>query len=122
MIISKKAIRELENAGRRVFSSELKRYLLEKYSREPFPYEYSEQDLLSNIAGDVHAYYAGNLDVTAKSLSERRREDREHLECLCIDSLCKIRDLEEYIGELEGILSKHGLESSRMAEYRRIGF
>jgi len=122
MIISKRIIRNLENANKRFFSKELKRYLLVKYSQEPFPYEYSEQDLITNVMRDINAYFAGNLDIKVKSLPERLQEDLKHLEGLCIEQLCKISELEEYVREMEGILLKHGLESSRMAEYRRIRF
>lgn len=122
MIINKRFIRELEEARGEIFTNELKRYLLVEYAQEPFPCEYTEQDLYTNIEKDIRDYEAGKLDITVKSPFERRREEREYLQDLCIEKFCEIRELEEYIAELENILSKHGLESSRMAERRRIKF
>lgn len=116
MTISKTIIKELENTYRRLFPNDLKRYLLVKYAEEPFPYEYSEQDLYTNIWNDINDYECGKLDVTIKSPSERWKEERDYLQNLYIEKLREARDLAEYVDELELILSKHGLQSSKMAE------
>jgi hypothetical protein len=118
MTIDKTIIRELERTYRRSFPNDLKRYLIVKYAAEPFPYEYSEQDLYTNIQIDIRDYEAGNLDVTIKSPSERWQEEQENLQNLYIEKFCEARDLEEYVAKLEHILSEHGLESSRMSECR----
>lgn len=118
MTINKTMIRKLEHTYRRSFPADLKKYLLVKYAEEPFPYEFSEQDLYANIERDIHGYEAGKLDVTVKSPSERWHEEREYLQNLYMEKLREVRDLEEYITELEHMLSEHGLESSRMAEHR----
>jgi len=121
MTINKTMIRELEHTYRRSFPDDLKRYLLVKYAEEPFPYEFSEQNLYTNIQNDIRDYEAGGLDITIKSPSERWQEEREYLRNLYIEKSCEARDLKEYVAELEQILLDHGLESSRMAE-RRIDY
>ena len=118
MTINQAIIRELEHTYRRSFPNDLKRYLLVKYAQEPFPYEFSEQDLYTNIEHDIHAYEVGDLDVTLKSSSERWQEEREYLQSLYIEKCHEVRDIEAYVQELELILSEHGLESSKMAERR----
>jgi len=118
MTINKTVIRKLEHTYRRSFPDDLKRYLLVKYAEEPFPYEFSEQDLYTNILQDIRDYEAGELDVTVKSPSERWQEEREYLKNLYIEKSCEARDLKEYIAELEHMLSDHGLESFRMAKRR----
>lgn len=118
MIINKTIIKELEHTYRRSFPDDLKRYLLMKYAEEPFPHEFSEQDLYANIRKDIRDYESGELDVTVKSPSERWQEEREYLQNLYIEKSREVRDLEEYVAELEHMLSEHGLESSRMAEQR----
>jgi hypothetical protein len=118
MVINKTTIKELEHTYRRLFPDDLKRYLLMKYAEEPFPYEYSEQDLYINIRNDIRHYEAGELDVTVKSPTERWQEERSHLQDLYIEKFREARDLEEYAAELEQIISEHGLESSRMAKRR----
>ena len=122
MIMSKKLLKNLEEMHRCAFPRELKRYLLVKYSEEPFPYEYSEQDLYANLKNDIRDYGAGILDTTIKSLSERQREKIEYLKSLCVEKLCEINDLEVYVFELESILYKHDLQSSRMMERRLIKY
>lgn len=122
MTINTPMLRELEHAYRRSFPADLKKYLLVKYAQEPFPYEFSEQDLYANIERDIRDYEAGELDVTVKSPSERWPEEREYLQNLYIEKSREAHDLEDYVAELEHILSEHGLESSRMSERRRIQF
>jgi len=122
MTLNKAIIRKLENTYRRHFPDDLKRYLLVKYAEEPFPYEFSEQDLHMNIKRDIYDYDAGSLDVTIKSSSERWHEEREYLQDLYAEKCRKTRDLEDYIAELEQMLLKHGMESSRMSERRSIQF
>jgi len=46
------------------------------------------------------------------------KEELEHLKGLYIERLDEIRDLRDYIKELEHMLSEHDLESSRMADER----
>jgi len=122
MTINKTIIRELENIYKKSIQDDLKKYLLVKYEQEPFPYEYSEQDLYANIERDIRDYEADELDVTVKSASERWLEEREYLQNLYIEKFRVAHDLEDYVAELEQILSEHSLESSRMSDRRRIQF
>lgn len=122
MTLNKAIVTEFENTYRRSFPSDLKRYLLVKYAQEPFPYEFTEQDLYTNIEHDIRDYEAGELDVTIKSSSERCQEEREYLQNLYVEKCLEARDLEDYVAELEQLLLKHGMESSRMSERRSIQF
>lgn len=122
MTINKTIIRELENIYKKSIPDDLKKYLLVKYEQEPFPYEFSEQDLYTNIERDIRDYEADELDVTLKSSSERWSEEREYLQNLYIEKSRVAHDLEAYVAELEHILSEHSLESSRMSERQRIQF
>jgi hypothetical protein len=122
MTINKTIIRELENIYKKSIPYDLKKYLLVKYEQEPFPYQFSEQDLYANIERDIRDYEADELDVTVKSASERWLEEREYLQNLYIEKSRVAHDLEDYIAELEHILSEHSLESSRMSDRRRIQF
>ncbi len=118
MIINKTIIKEIEHTYRRTLPEDLKQYLLMKYAEEPFPYEFSEQDLYTNIRNDIRDYESGKLDIKVKSQPKRWQEEREYLQGLYIEKFYEVRDLKEYVEELEHILLEHGLESSRMAEQR----
>ena len=122
MVITSKIIKELEETYRKYFTEEFKRYLLVKYAEEPLPFEFSDQDLFTNIKNDIRDYEAGKLDITIKSPYERWQEEREYLQNLYIKKSREAHDLEDYVAELEHILSDHGLESSRMSERQRIQF
>jgi len=115
MTINKAIIEEFEHMHCKPFSSNLKRYLFLKYEKDPFPHEFSEQDLYTNIRQDICNYEVGELDVTVKSLNECWQQEREQLQDLYIEKCSELIDLEEYIAELEEILSEHGIKSSRMA-------
>lgn len=93
MLINKTIIKELEHTYRRSFPDDLKRYLLVKYIEEPFPYEYSEEDLYTNIQRDIRAYESGELDVTVKKPSQRWQEEREYLQNLYIAKSHELHDL-----------------------------
>lgn len=118
MTINKAIMKNLDDTYRKRLPDDLKQYLQVKYSQEPFPYEYSEQDLYTNIYKDIQAYEAGKLNVTVKSTSDRWQEEREYLQSLYIEKACKVRELSEYIAELERMLLDHGLESPQMANNR----
>ena len=121
MIINKRIITEFEHTYRRFFPDDLKKYLLTKYSQEPFPYEFSEQDLYTNIEKDIRAYEAGELDVNVKSPSQRWKEERETLVDLYMGKCYEIDHLEEYIAKLEHSLSDNGIEFPKIAE-RQISY
>jgi hypothetical protein len=116
MTINKRIIAEFERTYRRFFPNDLKRYLLTKYSQEPFPHEFSEQDLYTNIEKDIRAYEAGELEVTTKSPSQRWKEERETLVDLYMKKCREISHLEEYIANLEHSLSDNGINFSKIAE------
>ena len=116
MVISEDTIKELEK--RQLLPDDLKRYLLAKYSQEPFPYEYSEQDLYESIERDLRGYEAKTLDVTLRSPPERWQDERKYLQNLYAEKAFEVRQLEDYVLELEEMLLVHEDESPRMAKRR----
>ena len=116
MLINKRIIRRLENCYRKTLKDDFKRFLFVKYSQEPFPFEYSEDDLYSNIYRDLNSYESGRLDVSVKSETELWQEERQYLQELYIEKSVEVSDILEYVSELESILSEHNLESPRMIE------
>ena len=49
----------------------LEEYLLATYEEEPFPEEWSEQDLYEQIRKLIIRYEQGELDITVPSVEER---------------------------------------------------
>lgn len=115
MTITNQMIKRLEKyTYKQGFPEELIAFLNDKYSEEPWPYEFSEQDLYSNIKRDINAYYAGTLDTTIKSPLQKFSDEIEDLRLLYGQNMDEIRDLNSYIDELHELLWAHGLEGSRM--------
>ncbi|MDP4182572.1 MAG: hypothetical protein Q8942_15970 [Bacillota bacterium] len=119
MIINKMIIQQIEDTHRILLPKKFKKYLLVNYGQEPFPYEYSEQDLYTNIEKDISAYKAGELEVTLKKPSLLWKEEREYLQGLYAEKCHEVHRLEEYIVKLEDILSKNGLNKSNIAMFER---
>lgn len=87
-----------------------------KYAEEPFPYEYSEQDLYENIRRDIRDYAQGNLDIAVKSPSECWQQEREYLQNRYTEQSFKMRELEDDILELEQVLAENCLERPKIAK------
>lgn len=114
MILDRTMIKELEYTYRKSIPADLRKYLLSKCAEEPFPYEFSEQDLYANIRRDIGDYEAGKLDTAVKSPSLRWSEERDYLKNLYIEKSHEICDLEGYVAELEQMLLDQGLKPPRM--------
>ena len=118
MTINRALIQEIEKNRRKFIPEDLKKYLLATYSYEPFPNEFSEQGLYNSVYKDIDNYESGKLDLTPKSPSERRKEVLEELRDLYYEKCHEVRDLSEYVDELERILTKNHIETDRMKENR----
>lgn len=114
MLINKTTIKKLEHTYKRSFTDDFKRYLLIKYAEEPFPYEFSGQDLYTNIKNDIRDYEVGELDITVKSPSDRWCEEREYLKTLYIEKAARHVILRNMLPNW----NIYGLESYRMSERR----
>jgi hypothetical protein len=115
MILDRRMMKELEQTYRKSIPADLRKYLLSTYAEEPFPHEFSEQDLYANIQRDIRDYEAGELDITVKSPSLRWSEERNYLKKLYIEKSREVRDLEDYVSKMEQVLIEHGLKPPRMA-------
>lgn len=87
----------------------LEAFLLEEYGDEPFPYEYSEQDLYEQIRKLVMDYHKGMVDVTLKGTELRFRQRYESLKGEYLEAMYKIRALESEVKELKGVLLERGV-------------
>lgn len=115
MILINQMIKSLETyTYRQGFPKELTAYLKDRYSEEPWPYEYSEQNLFTILMDDIDMYFKGELDTTIRTPIQKLLEQIEDLRELYCQSMYEIHDLNSYIDELHECLWAHGLESYRM--------
>jgi len=118
MILDNIIDRQLNAMGERHSLEALREHLLAKYQEEPFPNQYTEQDLYENIRHDIQGYQAGKLDVALRAPLTECKQELEALQDLYIECQNEVRELRDYIDELETILLEHDLESPRAAKQR----
>ncbi len=82
----------------------LEQYLLATYEEEPFPYEWSEQDLYEQIRKLVIQYNQGKLDITIPSAEERFRIRYESLKDSYLDLLEETNRLNNLIKNTRRLL------------------
>lgn len=87
----------------------LAKYLLTRYEEEPFPYEYSEQDLYEQIRKLVYQYKKGTLDISIKPPKQRLMDRYEALKSFCIGILGENALLKDENLMFKAILIKNGL-------------
>lgn len=85
---------------------ELEAFLLEEYNEEPFPYEYTEQDLYEQIRKMVMNYHKGLLSVALKGSELRLKQRYETLKGDYINAMYKVRSLEDEVENLKKSLQK----------------
>lgn len=122
MTLNKQMLRTLRQQHRKVIPKELEDYLLVHYGDEPFPHTYDENGLYKLVFKSIEAYEAGTLDVLLKSPEERWQDEKEYLQDLYIEKLNELRNLEDYVIELERIIFDRGLETQEMIERQKIPF
>lgn len=83
----------------------LEQYLLAMYEEEPFPYEWSEQDLYEQIRKLILQYNQGKLDITIPSAEERQRARYEALKDSYLKLLVETNHLKGIIENTRTILN-----------------
>jgi hypothetical protein len=82
----------------------LETYLLATYEEEPFPYEWTEQDLYEQIRKIIYQYEQGILDVNIPSTEERHRIRYESLKESYLKLLHENIRLQELISNAKSLL------------------
>lgn len=101
MILTKAYLKKLQQRYRFEMDAPLARYLLSEYEVEPFPNEYSEQDLHEQIRKLVYQYRQGTLNVQLKSPKQRLKERYETLQKSHLILLSENAALNEEINRLK---------------------
>jgi len=101
MILTKAYLKKLQQRYRFEMDAPLGRYLLSEYEVEPFPNEYSEQDLHEQIRKLVYQYRQGTLNVQLKSPKQRLKERYETLQKSHLILLSENAALNEEINRLK---------------------
>jgi hypothetical protein len=109
MIVTKTYLKKLQQCYQFEMDAPLARYLLAEYEIEPFPHEYSEQDLHEQIRRLVDQYQQGTLDVQLKSPNQRLQERYKTLQECHLILLSENVALNEEISHLKKILAQSGL-------------
>lgn len=90
----------------------LEAYLMATYEEEPFPYEWSEQDLYEQIRKLIFLYKDGMLDISVPSLQERQRMRYDALKESYLELWGKVTELQDSISDAVKLLAKNNHVSS----------
>lgn len=90
----------------------LEKYLLATYEEEPFPHEWSEQDLYEQIRKLILQYEQGKLDITIPSVEERQKICYESLKDSYLQLLDETNRLRNIIENTRRTLEKGYYASS----------
>jgi hypothetical protein len=82
----------------------LETYLLVTYEEEPFPYEWSEQDLYEQIRKLIFQYEQGKLDIAIPSTEERQKIRYESLKGSYLELLSETIHLREIIRNIRSVV------------------
>lgn len=89
---------------------DLEAFLLEEYGDEPFPYEYTEQDLYEQIRKLEMKYHQGLLNVTLRGPELLLKQRYEELQDEYLVAMSRIRTLEDEVENLMKILLESGVK------------
>lgn len=109
MIVTKAYLKKLQQRYQFEIDAPLAGYLLAEYGVEPFPNEYSEQDLHEQVRRLVDQYRQGSLNVQLKSPKQRLTERYKTLQECHLILLSENAALNEEIRRLKKILAQSGL-------------
>ena len=109
MTADKAFIEHLRRLCQMNIPEELEAFLLEEFGEEPFPYEYSEQDLHEQMRKLIMKYHNGQLDISLRGHENLLKQRHEELKDEYLDALSRIGSLENEIDRLKSLLTKHNV-------------
>lgn len=110
MTADKEFIEYLRKRYQMIIPEDFEAFLLEEYGVEPFPHEYTEQDLYEQIRKLEIKYHSGLLDVSLKGPELRSKQRYEELQDEYIAAMFKVRNLEDEVEKLKKLLMEHGVD------------
>ena len=112
MILTVRFLNEMFRIWGDKIDKPLEEYLLATYEEEPFPYEWSEQDLYEQIRKLILQYEQGELDITVPSVEERWKSRYESLKDSYIQLLHESNHLRDIIENTRKMLEQSRYVSS----------
>lgn len=104
MALTRKFLNEMFRIWGDRIDKPLEAYLLATYEEDPFPYEWSEQDLYEQIRKLIFQYQQGELDIAISSAEERQKIRYEALKDSYIELLRETIHLREIIQKTKNII------------------
>ena len=107
MTLTKKFLNEMFRIWGDHIDEPLETYLMATYEEEPFPYEWSEQDLYEQIRKLILQYEDGILDISIPSYQERQMMRYDALKESYLELLREAIALRDTISSAAEILGKN---------------
>ena len=112
MILTVRFLNEMFRIWGDKIDNPLEEYLLATYEEEPFPYEWSEQDLYEQIRKLILQYEQGELDITVPSVEERWKIRYESLKDSYLQLLQDSNHIRDIVENTRKMLEKSCYVSS----------
>jgi hypothetical protein len=112
MILTTRFLNEMFRQWGDHIDKPLETYLLATYEEEPFPYEWSEQDLYEQIRKLIFQYEQGMLDILVPTHQERQRLRYDDLKESYLELLQEAIELRKTISGAAELLGKNNPMSS----------
>lgn len=107
MILTIKFLNEMFRIWGDHIDKPLEAYLMATYEEEPFPYEWSEQDLYEQIRKLIFQYEEGILDISVPSHQERQRMRYDALKESYLELLGEVIELRDTLSGAAELLRKN---------------
>ena len=107
MTLTKKFLNEMFRIWGDHIDEPLETYLMATYEEEPFPYEWSEQDLYEQIRKLILQYEDGILDINIPSYQERQMMRYDALKESYLELLREAVALRDTISSAAELLGKN---------------
>lgn len=112
MILTVRFLNEMFRIWGDKIDNPLEEYLLATYEEEPFPYEWSEQDLYEQIRKLILQYEQGELDITVPYVEERQKIRYESLKDSYLQLLQDSNHIRDIVENTRKMLEKSCYVSS----------
>ena len=113
MILTTKFLKEMFRQWGDHIDKPLENYLMATYEEDPFPYEWSGQDLYEQIRKLIFQYEEGVLDISVPDHQERQRIRYDDLKESYLELLGEVTELRDTISVAAKLLGKDNHVSSK---------
>jgi|LGVF01.2.fsa_nt_gb hypothetical protein len=109
MVADKNIIKRVANYHKVMLEKDFEQFIYQEYGQDPFPYEYSEEDLYMQISKLVGDYKKGGFEFKLLTPMEKLIQENCIIKDICIENIREVNHLNEQLDELKEVIINNGL-------------